>query len=155
MFFTVITSKRHFYLLLLFLCRLCLSLAWEAKSSIKVEDEASPWIYLYAFIVSLYINPSFICHACSFHFNFVRRLYWLCRSCLFIVFNPMDTFHLSIYVHLSIVFCVNHIHIGSFGLSRICFVFCQMDRCFKHFNRHDRTCIGRKNVWTSVTLEHA
>ena len=67
----------------------------------------------------------------------------------------MDTFHLSIYVHLSIVFCVNHIHIGFFGLSRICFVFCQMDVCFEYFNRNDRTYIGRKDVWTSVTLEHA
>jgi hypothetical protein len=62
------------------------------------------------------------------------------------VFSMMDTFHHSIYVYLSIVFCVNHIHIGSFELSRVCFVFCQIDRCFDYFNRHDRTCIGHKDV---------
>jgi hypothetical protein len=62
------------------------------------------------------------------------------------VFSMMDTFHHSIYVYLSIVFCVNHIHIGSFELSRVCFVFCQIDGCFDYFNRHDRTCIGRKDV---------
>jgi hypothetical protein len=47
---------------------------WEAKSSTKVEDEASPWIYLYAFIVSLYVNLSFIYHVCSFHFNFCEKI---------------------------------------------------------------------------------
>jgi hypothetical protein len=70
------------------------------------------------------------------------------------MFSPMDIFHISIYVHLPIVFCVNHIHIGSFEPNRICFVFCQMDGCFDYFNKYDKTCIGRKNVRTSVTLEH-
>jgi hypothetical protein len=62
------------------------------------------------------------------------------------VFCPIDTFHLLIYVYLSIVFCANHIHIGSFELSWICFVFRQMDGCFDYFNRHNRTCIRRKDV---------
>ena len=133
----------------------CLLFTWEAKSSTKVEDEASPWIYLYAFIVGLYINPSFNCHMCLFQYNFVTKLHWLCRSWIFIVFCPMDKFHLLIYFIYPLSFVINHIHIGYFELNWICFVFCQMDGCFDYFNRHNRTCIGHKDVWTSVILEHA
>jgi hypothetical protein len=75
MFFIVNTSKCRLIINCFYFFVDCVSLAWEAKSSTKVEDEASPWNYLYAFIVSLYVNPSFNCHMCLFHFNFVRRLY--------------------------------------------------------------------------------
>ena len=62
------------------------------------------------------------------------------------MFCLMDTFHLLIEVYLSIVFCVNHIRIGSFELSWICFVFCHMDGCFEYFSRNNRTCIELKDV---------
>ena len=50
---------------------------------------------------------------------------------------------------------INHIHIGSFELSWIYSVLCQMDGFFESFDRHNRTSIGFTDVRVSVTLEHA
>jgi hypothetical protein len=36
-----------------------ISLKLEAKSATKVEDEASPFIYLHAFVFSLILHPLF------------------------------------------------------------------------------------------------
>jgi hypothetical protein len=107
----------------------------------------SPWIYLNAFIVSFTFNLFITCHVCSFRFNFVTKLHQLCRSCLVIVFSPMDTFHRSGYAHLSVVVSVKSLSFWIlWALNRSCFVFRQMDGRFDYFNRHNRICIGRKDA---------
>ena len=62
----------------------------------------------------------------------------MCRSCLFIVFCPIDTFHLLIYFIYLLSFVINH---GYIELNWICFLFYQKDGFFESFNRDNRVCL--------------
>ena len=69
-----------------------ISLCLEAKSSTKVEDEASPFIYLHVFVFSLILNPSFNVLFVRFNSvswqNCVDCCLWIVKRPIFVMIRP-------------------------------------------------------------------
>ena len=120
-----------------------ISLWLEVKSSTKIKDEVSPFIYLHVFVFSLILNPLF--NALCVHFNSVS---WQ-KLLLIVVYDPLT----------SNIRCVSiRRYIGWFVLEPISVVTHYMVNTSNgstSFHNGNRICIGLRNVWTSVTLEHA